>query len=153
MKKTRLLLMVMCGFVLFSWVPALAYQLDNGTDVGGLDELLASKKLENSGDPTELDWVREVLGSNDYILDEKYNTNEANWEKIDGEETYALDLDGSPLYFFIKTGETQNGDDHFIFKNLVSLSWAVINLPGLEIKNVGKISHVGEVGGGGAPPQ
>ena len=67
--------------------------------------------------------------------------------------TYALNMLGSPAYFFIKTGAKQDGFDHFLFENLESLSWAVIDLPGLDIKNIGKLSHVGEVGGGGAPPQ
>jgi len=157
MKKTRILLMVTCGFVLFSWGTVLAYQLDDGTDVGGLDRHVASASLGNSGDDTELDWVQGVLGS-EYTLEEKYDMGETvgnmvmDWKNTTQAGTYALNLLGSPAYFFIKTGAKQNEVDHFLFENLESLSWAVINLPDLEIKNIGKLSHVGEVGGGGAPP-
>jgi len=157
MKKTQLLLMTMCGFVLFSWGTAMAYHLDDGTDVGGLDKLVASISLGNSGDDTELDWVQGVLGSG-YTLEEKYDMGETvgnmlmDWKITNQEGTYALNLLGSPAYFFIKTGAKPNEVDHFLFENLDSLSWAVIHLPDLEIKNIGKLSHVGEVVGGGAPP-
>ncbi len=152
MKKTRLLLMTMFGFALFSWGTAIAYQLDDGTDVGELDSIVASASLGNSGDQTELDWVQGELGS-EYTLEEKYAMDKTiYWEETDGEKTYALNLLGSPAYYFIKTGAKPGEVDHFLFENLESLSWAVINLSDLEIKNIGKLSHVGEVGGGGAPP-
>ncbi len=157
MKKTRLLLMTVCGFVLFSWGTALAYQLSDGTDVGEVDGYVASISLGDSGDGTELDWVQTVLGSG-YSLEEKYDMGETvgnmvmDWKNTNQEGTYALNLLGAPSYYFIKIGAKQDEDDHFLFENLASLSWAVINLPNLEIKNIGKLSHVGEVGGGGAPP-
>ncbi len=120
--------------------------------VGSIDTLLAAADLGNAGDATELAWVKSVLGPGvDVILEEKYDTpNGSGWLLVDGTtRVYAHSLLTNPEYFLIKTGNLQdpNSYEHFLFDNSASMSWAVISLDLVDvvsIKNIGKISHIGE---------
>lgn len=123
------------------------------TDLGGVDEFIASETLDDSGDGTELSWVRNMLGDQTLTLDEKYNSSETDWSLVTNEtDVYSTLLSSSPGYFLLKFGVGQTGvDSHFIFKNVGDLSYGVIDfsLAGIvPIKGkkftIGKISHVDE---------
>jgi hypothetical protein len=86
------------------------------------------------------------------------NTTAVNWTETSLAGTYAFQLIDNPTDFFIKigTGNTGSDVDHFLFQNNIETGWAVIALSDLNINNienfdVGRISHVGEVGGTSVP--
>ncbi len=118
-------------------------------DVGARDVLIGSSDLGNSGNATELAWVKTILGSStDWEI--KYDTFATNWHLTNEAGTFAMDLQGTPEYYMVKTGNVNGGgNDHFLFDNVASLDWAVLNLSdsfgnGYTIANVGKFSHVVE---------
>ena len=129
-------------------------------NVGSVDTLLYSAVLCNSGDATELAWVQSLLGS-DITLTEKTDTTESSWlQTNENARVYAYDfVTVNPEYFLVKTGNlklsTENFDT-FLFKNVSELSWGVIDLDLsdiIEIKNVGKLSHIDEFNGGTPVPE
>ena len=155
---------------------ASAYTISNGaTDVGILDTFLTSASV-NSGDQAELDWVNDYLDTS-YTYMVKYNSENMlsedtdtlvpgiwNWRYVDGSSTVvAQDLQGTPEYFFIKTGNITPDDkkdttpDHFLFKNDANLNWSVVDLSRFgnvyELSGVGVLSHVGEFGGTTSVPE
>ena len=156
----------------------------NGTDidVGGVDTLIASTDLENSGYATELDWVTAALLSQGLIntddvitLDVKYPDEESpysmSWletseipnNTLDENKvayTYAIDLVTDPAFFFIKigTGSFSSGTSHFLYQNLDYLDWGVVNLANINeiwviTKDEDLISHVGEINGTAPVPE
>ena len=153
MKRYLLVALVICGLLAFAstgWSLTMA-------DVGSQDTLFnnttAIADLPNSGTQTELDWVNSVLGTS-FTADVVTITTAADWTAVDGTNFWAFSLQTDPAYFFIKTGAKPGDPDHFLFTNNDSLDWAVIALSDLNIEsvtNVGKISHVGEVGGTSVP--
>jgi hypothetical protein len=122
-----------------------------------VDTLLASAKLSNSGDNTELAWVKSALGISAIDLDAKYSG--MSWYLTNQANTYAIDfVTYNPEYFLIKigTGSLGNISDHFLFKNTTELDWGVVNLAGLGIESMiglGRISHVDEFNGGAPVPE
>ena len=67
--------------------------------------------------------------------------------------TYAIDLVTDPVFFFIKigTGKFLDGTSHFLFQNLASLDYGVVNLANIDEiwcikRNDDVFSHVGEIG-------
>jgi len=162
MKHSILAAAVLCG-MLSCWSSAWALTINSGTiAVGGRDQFIDSTKLGNSGDGEELAWVQLVLGA-DYTLDKKFEFPEDAqadyWKLTDAADgkTYAMTLSTAPEYFLIKTGNV-GVNDHFLFKNLDELAWAVVNLDedfgaGYEIKNIGKFSHVDEFSGSTPVPE
>lgn len=161
MKKQ--LIALMTGTMLLVATSALALTVSGGTNVGVRDKFFASADLGNSGDATELAWIQGELGSAfTWATDGKYDVKASNWLLTDeaGGNTWALNLKDSPQYYMIKTGTGANDpvNDHFLFENMASLEWAVLNLSadfgtGYEIKNIGKVSHVNEIGGGTPVPE
>lgn len=156
MKKVLLGLLVGCGLMGLTVGTGMAYTI-GVIDVGLADAFVASASLSNSGDPTELDWIKGILGDS-ITLDEKYAQGDDDflWTLADGTtDVYALDLRGTPDYFYLKIGTGKDGDLHILFQNLESLSWAVVALgtDDYTIKNFGAISHIGEIGGGGGGDQ
>ncbi len=128
------------------------------TDVGSIDTLLYETDLDNSGYATELDWLNSVLGG-DYTIADKYDTNDGDgWYGIEGMEgVFAHALTSEPGYFLIKTGVNMGNEydnTHFLFENLTSLAWGVIDLGDMgfdekNINNIEKISHITEFNGNG----
>lgn len=158
MKKYLQILMVFCVLLVFSG-SSWAYSI-GPINVGGVDTLRAYTVLANSGDQTEVNWVNEVLGTTFTISDmTKTNTPEgAGWQKVDGENSIlAFDfVTTKPAYYFIKVGAGDKDPiyTHFLYENVVSFDWAVINLSvdeNITIENMGKLSHIGEFGE--TPPQ
>jgi len=128
--------------------PAWAISIPGPIDVGSIDILIDSADLGNSGDQTELDWVNDVLNTS-FTAMEKYSV--MNWVETDTDGVYAIDFKSEePTYFFIKTGNTlESGFDHFLYQNIASLNWGIIDLLalGVEVDRIGVVSHIGELGG------
>ena len=135
-------------------VPAWSYTIDaGGTNVGGVDTLVDATELANSGFATELAWVQFwVPGATLTVFDSSLYS----FVLVDGQtDIYASLLQDSPDYFFLKTGAAPGTDDHFLFTNSAELNYAVIDFlaAGVDITNIGAISHVGETGGGTSVPE
>jgi hypothetical protein len=144
MKKSLFISMILSALLAFTgsaWALSLV-------DVGGLDKFVDAAKLGNSSDADELSWVNGLLGTK-YLSLVKYDTpKDATWQYLTDPNAVALQLKGIPEYFLIKTGNVGTFD-HFLFKN--SNDWAVVDLmtsfgDGYEIKNLGKFSHIDEIG-------
>ena len=154
MKKIFGISAILCILVMFAG-SAWSYTISGGTiDVGNEDTIYASATVGNSY-AEELAWVQSELGS-EYTFSEedKYNVSESNWSAVDDEDTFgALHLKGEPAYFFIKIGTgglNPTPLTHYLYENLQQLAWAVINLDEIYIAqnfDIGRISHVGEIGG------
>ena len=122
--------------------------------MGALDFLIASDTLPNSGAATELAWVETETGNSDLVMDAKYEDGEMSWLPTTTIGVYAIQLNYNPAYFLIKTGNVSSTEnDHFLFENLASLDWGVVQLTdlGSTSTNRGKISHVGEFNGTSVP--
>jgi hypothetical protein len=123
-------------------------------DVGGIDLLLASTKLADSGEATEENWVKSVLGLDDLVFETK-NDGAFSWQAVDGMlGVWAQGLVTDPAYYLVKTGKKSAvgpGHTHFLFDNLTDLSWAVVDLQVLGFDpskvNFTKISHISEFSG------
>jgi hypothetical protein len=147
MKKSFLVLL----FALFLASPAWSYTINSGaTDVGALDNLVAAALLGDSGDDTELNWVKTVLSDSTITMDLKLNWGTYSYYAVDNQPTkYAIDLQSNqPEYFLVKVGVGENDPQysHFLYENLVSLYWGVIDLQTTygTIKEIGKVSHIDE---------
>ncbi len=150
MRLIRYLMPVVSGLFISASVWASTYTINTTVNVGSLDTLRASATLANSGDATELGWIQSVLGST-YTMT-KFDVTESSWTRTDqSSDVFATDLGlDAGDYFFIKIGNNGSLDSHFLFKNMDSLSWAVISLKDsfggeVELKNIGKVSHIGNV--------
>jgi len=124
--------------------------------VGGIDDLIGQTTLGDSGIDTEVTWIEGVLG---YQIDNDLYTQTsltaADWLGVDGDPgAFALELDGPADWFLIKIGNNSGATStHFLFDNLTSLNWAVIDLVEMGFNekntlNIGKISHIGTGPGG-----
>jgi len=179
MKKILLLTVSMLFIASSAWS---LYINDAGyVDVGYLDTYLASATEAevggNAGDETELNWINTTLF--DLGLISSYYTAD-DFDKIDTDDgegwlqaystpdviadyTFAYNLvtlEGEtlyPEYFLVKTGNLQDNVDYrwFLFSNNELLDWAVINLQeqGYSLLELGKISHVDNVGGTAPVPE
>ncbi|HOO90827.1 MAG TPA: PEP-CTERM sorting domain-containing protein [Syntrophales bacterium] len=147
MKRFFQTVMVMCALLVMT-APAWPYSVTIGSntiDVGGLDTIITSDKLRNSGDEAELFWVETMTGFADLVLDAKYT--DMGWFETNVKGVYAIDLRYNSTYFLVKTGKgSSTGDDHFLFENNESPDWGVISLAelGFSSTTIGKISHVDE---------
>ena len=166
MKKTLFAFILLC--LLAS--PAWSLTIQGGDiEVGSVDTRLASARLANSGDATELTWVRntlltlEKIDADDVItLDAKYSN--MSWSLTNQANTYAIDFKTvRPEFFYIKIGtgnltEINLGtvSSHYLYENISELDWGVVNLADLgirEIIGIDRISHVGEINGGAPVPE
>lgn len=154
MKKYMASLMILCGVIVFA---AQAHALTM-SDVGSVDNLKNYTTLSDSGDKTELDWVNSILGTSFTNMVKHDTEDEAGWQEVTGETgVYAIDFQSeSPPYFFIKVSAGRNDPQytHLLYENLDSLKWGVIDLgvgEGIIIKNIGKLSHIGELGNVAVP--
>jgi hypothetical protein len=136
------------------------------TDIGSVDTFLGSASLPSSGVDVEKNWIASVLGVDPTTI--TYNqlagSGASSWQVVTGDPAgtnlYAFDFQAfgvtDPDFFLIKTGNLQVvGDTHFLYDNVASLRYGVIDLNDFGndlIIEVGKISHVGTVGGGTPPP-
>ncbi len=120
-----------------------------GTNVGGVDSLIAWTFLTNSGDDAEAAWVSKVL-KDDVTIEYKIDVESPDWMKTNElDSVYAYFLEDDPEYYIIKVG-AGTPYSHFLFENLDNYSYAVMNLimlSGIEIKNIGKVSHISALNG------
>jgi PEP-CTERM motif-containing protein len=119
--------------------------------VGSVDTLLGSTKLSNSGETNEANWASTLLGFA-VSFDSKITGSDA-WEKVDNMSgLYAVDFGSdAPSYYLVKTGAgSSTGDTHFLFQNLDSFRYGLVNLADLGFSSlmVGKISHATLLDGG-----
>ena len=166
MKKTLCITIILSMLVSSAW--ALSININNETiDVGEVDKYITSETLPNSGDKTEIEWVEKALkfynyiGENDTINMDKYDDDKYTFYQVKEEgyaNTYALDFSTyQPEYFFIKIGDgsLDGFSSHYLYENLASLDWGVINLAalGATVIGVDRISHVGEINGTAPVPE
>ena len=104
--------------------------ISGGTNVGDADAFIVSSRLVNSGDDTELNWVRNELDDDTVALTKKYDDVLSNWQATDEIGVYAYNMLTNPGYFLIKIGTGGEGNTHFLFENNDSTAWAVIDLKG-----------------------
>ncbi len=131
-----------------------------------IDTKLAEAQLANSGDATELAWIRSVTGDNSLTLDFKLDTNDAGFNfSSNGPDSWFIDVSpNTPGFFMLKfgTGGTTATADHYAFQNdpdLTKLVWSNSQVQFLtggncannpNACNIGRLSHyVGTNGGGG----
>ncbi len=155
MKRFLLNAMVLCGILLLA-IPASSYTINSGTNVGSLDTYLTRIDLGSSGDATELNWAQNYLRT--YLDDptlvltmDKNASSDYTFTLVDGGTSiYATKLADSPDFYFIKVGAGRFDPPytHYLFQNSALLSYAVFDIDssGFDIKNIGKISHIGELG-------
>jgi len=116
---------------------------------GNVDLLKFSADLGSSSEDEELAWVTSVLGGT-HTFAFKDDDVENEWFNISDLAAghYAHALTSAPDYFLIKTGNIGGGiaEDYFLYQNLGSVDWAVIDLVALGIasNNIAKISHITE---------
>lgn len=153
MKKIILIgmLAVILMFPVASWSLTIG---DPAIDIGGVDALIASGVLSDSSAEGEVAWVNSVLGTSFVKTDmTKNDVTESMWVVTNEDSTiYAMNFVSiEPMYFFIKVGNSQY--THYLFTNFASLQYAVVDLDlaGVEIKNIGKFSHIGEFPGTQVP--
>jgi PEP-CTERM motif-containing protein len=135
-------------------------------DVGTVDTFLGSANLSNSGSGTEQAWIASVLGVsvNSITYSQLPGSGAAAWQAVTGDPAgtnlYAFDFQAfgiaNPDFFLIKTGNLQvTNQSHFLYDNISVLRYGVIDLNDFGDNfriEVGKISHVGVVGGTQPPP-
>jgi len=137
--------------LLFTNTSATAIMIGD-VDVGDPDELKARDTLSNSGEATELNWVRDNLGY-DISLSSKTNCDGDACSFISDGTNYAFNLLSEPSHFLIKVGNGGNKvtDSHFLYENKDSLSWAVFQLSDFAAEgstiDIFRVSHIGEYGG------
>lgn len=118
----------------------------NGTDVGGVDSVLAiTSTLDNSNPTTETTWVNSILEGSPEL---QYSVKDEDVAlfKTDGSNVFAFSLSEEPGYYLIK-----NAKAWALLSNTASLDWGVFQLadlqPLLDKQSDGKIdgwviSHV-----------
>ena len=163
----KILMAVFFAVVLAFGGSALALTINDGSiEVGGVDQYYASTYLFPPNDGNEETWIQSVL-TEEYYISGSTSVNDSMWIQTDqqynGEYAFAYDLAGTPDYFFMFLASQPGIVDPdyrnmFLFENLASFEWAVIQLsqlegyypPGGEI-NIGRISHIREIGGTPVP--
>jgi hypothetical protein len=147
MKKSAFVLMALCGLLTFA-SSALALTVNSGlTDVGAVDIRIDQSPLL-SGDAAELDWVRSILGNDISFVTKHDNLTSVDWKQTSESGTWAFNLQDSPDYFLVKTGD--NGTNNFVdylFNNLDMKSWAVLDLDTIyvtQVSNIDKVSHISD---------
>jgi hypothetical protein len=131
-------------------------------EVGSVDSLVAWTTIGSSGDGAEAAFIAKYLGldADDIAFEKAKGSGDDGWEQVDGTtKLFSFDFTSAgiyePSYYLVKTGsgvQYQGASyTHFLFQNLGSLEYAVIDL-GLFTASRGKIeidkvSHVSTAGG------
>ena len=174
MKKLTVMLagamFMICGMLAVA-SSASALTVNAGTtQVGGADTVIdGTNILPNAA--SEKAWITQVLTTylNQAFVVTSYNVFTAadagvwNWQLTNQALTYAMSTPTAPEYFLIKTGNIVGGagNREYLFDNMASLNWAVVNLNDIAIEdiasisavNIGKFSQIGEVNGSAPVPE
>jgi len=149
MKRASIMFFALCSVLILA---GQAWSIPMST-VGQVDTLIGSTNLGNSGEATEIGWVKSVLHDPALQIVAKYEDANMVWQRVDYQPTiYAINYPNQNVaYFLIKLGNIAPGSkdktipDTFLFQNQASLAWGVINLstiaPGYEF-DIYKVSHV-----------
>ena len=138
-----------CMFVLAVTASATANASPlNLSDVGGVDPLVpgGQTNLSSSGDAAEKAWISDVLSIplSNLTYQKVSGSGGGTWEQINGSNNlFAFNLGSDPTWFMLKTG-AGSPFNHYLFSNVGSLDWAVIDFNdlGFDSIDVEKISHV-----------
>ena len=129
-----------------------------------IDTFLDSDFLGNSGDATELDYLKSVTGDNSLILDFKTSNVSAFANPSDPSNLWFIDVaPDTPGYFLLKfgIGGTSITHDTFVFQNIGELDKLVWSNDQVQFAsggggcnncNIGRLSHYAGTQGGGVPP-
>lgn len=99
----------------------------NGTDVGGVDSVLAiTSTLDNSNPTTETTWVNSILGGSPE-LQYSVKDEDVSLFNTDGSNVFAFSLSEEPGYYLIK-----NAKAWALLSNAESLDWGVFQLADLQ---------------------
>ncbi len=99
----------------------------NGTDVGGVDSVLAiTSTLDNSNPTTETTWVNSILGGSPE-LQYSVKDEDVSLFNTDGSNVFAFSLSEEPGYYLIK-----NAKAWALLSNTESLDWGVFQLADLQ---------------------
>jgi len=129
-----------------------------------IDNKLGEAKLANSGDATELAWIRSVTGDNSLTLDFKIDSGDTGFNFLsNGPDSWYIDVaPNTPGFFMLKfgIGGTNATADHFAFQNasdLTKLVWSNSQVQFLtggncarspSACNIGRLSHYVGTGSG-----
>ena len=155
MKKSSRIVAIIVGILLAGGLVTPASAIPVAV-VDSLDRLLGSTTMTGNGKAKEEAWVSGVLGFAVTINYKNDTTAGSGWELLDGtSDHWAHALVTNPAQYLLKLGVGNSGaDTHYLFENLSSLSWAVIDLSAMLAGqtnldfNFGRISHISELGGG-----
>ena len=111
----------------------------------GDDMFLGSAKLGNSGDGTELQALKNMIGNQSLVLDGKADataTDNGNGQWYIDLNDYAAVTNKAPGFFLLKfgTGNTGNADTHYFFQNMHELNMLVFQSSLIPFA-IGKLSH------------
>jgi hypothetical protein len=134
---------------------ALTINFNGGSlDVGELDIWIPPAENVSPTNPVNEElWVESLLVNVDisYFGKDDNLQNGSEWYAIEGYTGYyAHSLMYDPDYFVLKTGPSP---DHYLFDNIGSNAWAVVNIGtnGINLGNIGTISHISEFDGTPVP--
>jgi len=163
MKKIILLTAFILFFASSAW--SLVITTSSGSyEAGDVDTIYSSTYFDGqwggySGFAAEVAWVQSILGANIIMEEEdKTDVNKDNWgygQTSTGVTVWGFNFEEGFDYFLIKTGDIKIVDDeteetivlpnHYLYTNLDSLYWGVINLEALglvDVLNISKVSHI-----------
>jgi hypothetical protein len=156
MKRSRLTILFLCSLLIFFCGSASALTINSGAiEVGDIDDIYATTSMV-PGYENQLAWIHTILGDGYSYF--KYDISASSFTPTDtatgtDSNVWALDLYGTPEYYFIKLGmggPAGLAENHWLYENRVEMAWAVIDISdwGVTASNIdiGRISHVGEVG-------
>ena len=150
-------LILASGIAMPSWAIMITSGPDNGTNVGGVDTLLAEDVGQGS-EQGEEDWVNTTLTNLGYAdggsITWTIKTEDVAYYTTDAMDVFAFELESAPAYFLVK-----NRNRVALFENLLDIDWGVfdtaeftadMNLPDNDGNFI--ISHVTEFNGSDQNP-
>lgn len=123
-------------------------------DLGGLDTLLGSCDLLNSGPDAEAECFNSIESIDgvtaDMLVQIDFSVDPVAADEIftvDGDEynSIAIIIDPDTEYFLIKTGNIDATFDAYVYLNNDAFDWAYIDLDLTSITEISQISHLTQV--------
>jgi hypothetical protein len=148
--KTVVRLLLVITLVAFASTASAAIM--GGVDYGEADNLVFSVDSPDSSDAFEQSSI--IDAGFDASLYDKVDTVSTEWTLIDAvNNLWAYDLGAIVTdYFLIKLGNVDIGLDTFVYENVASMQYAVVDFAVLgDDMNAGKISHIGYSGAAPVP--